>query len=63
MKKKYNKPNSGNVLSYTKNNDIAPLGVGAALVGGYAIGRAAKQVFEVDSTSSKIKHIRKVVVY
>ncbi len=62
MKKKYMKPNSGNIMSHA-NEDITPLAVGAALVGGYAVGRAAKQVFEVDSSANKIKQIRKVVVY
>lgn len=62
MKKKYMKPNSGNILSYA-NEDITPLAIGAALAGGFIVGRAAKQMIEIGSSANKIKQMRKVVVY
>ena len=63
MKKKYMKPNSGNILSYVEGEKITPFAAGAALLVGYAAGRAVKQAFEADASANKIKKIRKVVVY
>lgn len=59
MKKKYVKPN---LISENTDSKIAPLAVGVALAGGYVIGRAVKQVVEINASASKLKCIGKVIL-
>ena len=57
MKKIYKQPN---IQNYNSTTNIAPFAAAAALVGGYAVGRAVKSAFDVRADSSKNKSLRKV---
>ena len=57
-KKKYQKPN---VISNRTTGLVPALAVGAALAGGYAIGRVVKQAIEVRDDGFKLRSLNKVV--
>ena len=58
-KKEYKRPN---VISEKTTRLLPALAVGAAIAGGYAIGRGVKQAMEIRSDGFKLNSLNKVVV-
>lgn len=58
MKKSYKKPM---INSEIREEKITPLAIGAALAGGYALGRAVKSVMESRNSVKKLDSIENIV--
>lgn len=58
-RKEYKKPE---IISESKSRLLPAIAVGAALAGGYVVGRGVKQAVEVRSDSFTLNSLNKVVL-